>query len=55
MEVMNCKETAEYLKVSYWHFMRLLHADKDHPPFFYIGRERRFIKSEVDKWARGQK
>jgi excisionase family DNA binding protein len=47
-ELLTAKEASEYLKVSPRTLYR--HIRKHQIPAFKLGREWRFIKSELDKW-----
>lgn len=52
--LMNAKETASYLKLSYNAFMRMKQTQPDRiPPFLLLSpRCPRWVKEEVDEWAR---
>ena len=47
-EVMNAKETAEYLKISYWLLMKM--ARESQIPAFRCGNKVLFRKSSIDKF-----
>lgn len=49
--IMKMDEAIEFLRVSRSMFYRLLVED-DPLPFFYVGRDKRFITSELVEWCK---
>lgn len=54
MELMNAKQTAEYLQLSYSHFMLLKQKNPDSlPPSIKLGtKTNRWDKASVDNWLK---
>ena len=53
MDLMNAKETAGMLGITYCQFWRIMSGDGAKPPFVMVGAKKRFIRSEVEKWLLG--
>lgn len=50
MQLMNAKETAKLLGITYSQLWRIMGGDGAKPPYVMIGVKKRFIRSEVEKW-----
>jgi len=50
MQVMNAKETAKLLGITYSQLWRIMSGDGSKPPFVMVGVRKRFIRSEVERW-----
>ena len=50
MHLMNAKETAKLLGITYSQLWRIMCGDGSKPPFVMVGARKRFIRSEVEKW-----
>lgn len=51
MEMWNAKQTAKFLGITYTQLWRIIGEGKAHPPYTLVGERKRFIRSEVEKWA----
>ncbi len=52
-EVMTTSEAIKYLKISRKTLLKLVHEDKI--PARKLGKDYRYLKSEIDKFLRGKK
>ena len=50
MQVMNAKDTAKLLGITYSQLWRIMSGDGSKPPYVMVGVRKRFIRSEVEKW-----
>jgi predicted DNA-binding transcriptional regulator AlpA len=50
MDLMNAKQTAKFLGITYSSFWRIMSATGAHPPYVMLGAKKRFIRSEVERW-----
>lgn len=48
-DIMTLNEVADFLRTSRWTIYQLLRTSN--LPFFQVGRRKRFLRSEVVKWA----
>jgi predicted DNA-binding transcriptional regulator AlpA len=50
MQVMNAKEAAKMLGITYSQLWRIMSSEGSKPPYVMVGVRKRFIRSEVEKW-----
>lgn len=50
MQLMNAKETAKFLGITYSQFWRIMAGEGSRPPYVMVGAKKRFIRSEVERW-----
>ena len=56
MHIMDSRQTADFLDISYSKFMRMFSQNSaDHPPFVLYGKERKFIKEDVEEWVKSRR
>jgi predicted DNA-binding transcriptional regulator AlpA len=48
------KQTAELLQISYDQLWLMVKNSEPHPPYFLIGKRKRFIREQVLEWAKEQ-
>ena len=51
MHLMNAKQTAAFLQISYTQFWRIMSDEAgSRPPYVLVGAKKRFIREQVEKW-----